>query len=245
MILEIKGLKKAFGSAKGAEGFTLDIPEFSLKEGEITALIGPSGAGKSTLMNIINGLTPADEGTLTFKGEKWGARPSLEQRRQMAMVFQKPALFNASLYDNMAYGLKARGVGKEDIRIAVESMAEKIGLAGKLRQKSSTLSGGEAGRVAIARALLVKPALLLLDEPTGNLDPSNVAIIEELIKDGRKEFKTTVLITTHNMFQTKRLADRVAFLLGGSLVEFGSKEGIFEKAQKPETQAFIKGDMIY
>lgn len=239
-IFSIRKLVKEYSDKK-----VLDIEELYLEEGKITGVIGPSGAGKSTLLYILNGLEKATSGKIVFNGKELKSEPDIETRRQMSMVFQKPTVFNTTVYENMAYSLKLRGMQKGAIRGKVLEVAKLIGLEDKLEQKAATLSGGEAQRLAIARAIIHKPKVLLLDEPTANLDPANVAMIEKLIFHTKTEYKTSIVVITHNMFQAKRISEKLVFLLNGSIVESGDAQEIFNKPKDSRTLDFIEGRMIY
>ncbi|MHB1392363.1 MAG: phosphate ABC transporter ATP-binding protein [Clostridia bacterium] len=223
----------------------LDIEELNLEDGKITGIIGPSGAGKSTLLYILNGLKKATGGKIVFDGKELKSEPDIETRRQMSMVFQKPIVFNTSVYENMAYSLKLRGIPKVEIQDKVNELASFIGLEDKLKQRALTLSGGEAQRLSLARAIIHKPKVLLLDEPTANLDPANVAMIEKLILHTKLEYKTSIIVVTHNMFQAKRLSDNMVFLLNGNVIESGESAQIFSSPQDARTLDFIEGRMIY
>jgi tungstate transport system ATP-binding protein len=166
-------------------------------------------------------------------------------RRRMSLLFQTPAIFNASVFDNVAYGLRVRGIDKMTIETKVKSALNIVGLEEFDKQKARTLSGGEAQRMAFARAVVYDPEVLLLDEPTANLDPANVAKIEEIIRRIRNERRTTIVIATHNIPQVRRIADRVGILLNGELIEVNTKEGIFTAPKDERSAAFVKGEMIY
>lgn len=239
-IFGIRNLTKEYSGKK-----VLDITELYLEEGRITGIIGPSGAGKSTLLYILNGLEKATSGKIVFDGKELKSDLDMETRRQMSMVFQKPTVFNTSVYENMAYSLKLRGMDKALIKDKVLELASFVGLEGKLKQKAVTLSGGEAQRLSLARAIIHRPKVLLLDEPTANLDPANVAMIEKLISHIKKEYKTSIVIVTHNMFQAKRLSDNVVFLLNGNVVECGGSDRVFGNPKDSRTLEFIEGRMIY
>lgn len=242
MMLSIHDLIKSY------QGKTvLDLPELTFEAGKITAVIGPSGAGKSTLLNLINGLEHPDEGRIHFDGEEVTASRGYRQELQnrMAMVFQKPMMFSTTVAKNIAYGLRIRKLPAEEIQKRVEEAASWLGLSGLMNQKALTLSGGEAGRVSVARALVIRPELLLLDEPTANLDPANVSIIEQVIQKASKEYGTTVIMVTHNMFQAKRVANHVVCLMEGQLVESGPADQVFGNPKDGRTEAFVNGSMIY
>ena len=166
-------------------------------------------------------------------------------RRQMATVFQKPSVFNSSVAENVAYGLNLRGESKKTTIERVDEALEFVGLQSKKRQNARTLSGGEMQRVAMAMALVTRPKLFLLDEPTANLDPSNVAICEELITSAREKYQMTVILVTHNMYQAKRIADKTMLLLSGHIIETGLTKELFSKPTDHRTASFIRGEMIY
>ncbi|MDR1560394.1 MAG: ABC transporter ATP-binding protein [Clostridiales bacterium] len=241
-ILTVENLKKIYRA-----NTVLDIPAFGLEKGLITALIGPSGAGKSTLLKIINGLVKPDEGRVVFEGAEFSRTRhyGIGAARKMAMVFQAPALFNVSVYENIAFGLKVRRTGRRETAEKVTEIAEWLGLENMLRRKARTLSGGEAIRVSLARAMVLNPRLLLMDEPTANLDPMNVAIIEEMIARANKERGITVLLVTHNMFQARRLGERAVLIISGKIVERAACAEMFENPAHRETSDFISGKMIY
>lgn len=239
-IFSIRKLTRIYDEKK-----VLDIEELDLEAGRITGIIGPSGAGKSTLLYILNGLEKPSGGRIVFDGMELKGEPDIQTRRQMSMVFQKPTVFNTSVYENMACSLKLRGVNKEVTRERVSELAKLIGLEDKLRQKAATLSGGEAQRLSLARAIIHKPKVLLLDEPTANLDPANVAMIEKLVLLARTEYKTSIVVITHNMFQARRISEKLVFLLNGSIVESGDTHEVFNNPKDSRTIDFIEGRMIY
>ena len=241
-IFEIKNIKKEYGGK-----CVLTIENLELEAGKINALIGPSGAGKSTLLQILNGIETQTEGTVIFCGEEYakGRKMSLETRRKMSMVLQKPALFNTSVFENVACPLKLRRLHKKEIHSRVSEILSLVGMSDKVGQRALTLSGGEAQRIAIARAIVTRPEVLLLDEPTANLDPANVEVIEKLVTYAKNSHGTTVVIVTHNMFQARRLGENITFLLNGAIVETGSSEKIFTNPDNEKTLSFIKGDMVY
>jgi tungstate transport system ATP-binding protein len=225
----------------------LNIDEFNIPRGLITAIIGPSGAGKSTLLAILNGLISPDEGKVYFENQNiiGTMRPGDHHRRSMAMVFQHAVMFQGTVYDNIAYGLKIRKIPEDQIKKSVEDVLGLIGLKEIALQRAETISGGEAQRIALARAMVFQPKVLFLDEPTANLDPANVSQIEKLIVHAKKEYKTTVVLVTHNMFQAKRLADYTAFMMNGNVVEYGNNEKVFENPSNEKTRLFVSGEMIY
>ena len=223
----------------------LDIDALEIRRGEIFAVVGPSGAGKSTLLRLLNFLEEPTSGGFEFEGVKYQAGVSipLDLKRRVTMVFQRPLLLNRSVWDNVIYGLRLRG--EKDSNKKVMEALEEVGLAQFTRQQARTLSGGEAQRVSLARAIILRPDVLLLDEPTANLDPYNVGLIETIIKKINEQYQTTLVMVTHNVFQAKRLASRVAFILEGKLIEVAETGCFFDSPSDPRTGAFVRGDMVY
>ncbi|MGB0389240.1 MAG: phosphate ABC transporter ATP-binding protein [Ardenticatenaceae bacterium] len=219
----------------------LRIDHLTIREGKTLALLGPSGAGKSTLLRLLNFLEVPNSGQLCYAGQVIESQPPLSVRRTVTTVFQKPLLLNNSVWNNVAYGLWLRG-RREPKR--VEAVLERVGMGHLAKANATTLSGGEAQRVALARALVIDPKVLLLDEPTANLDPANVALIEKIIQE-LQGGPATLVIVTHNLFQARRLADDAALLINGQLVEFGPTEPLFEQPRDPRTAAFMAGTMIW
>ncbi len=233
--------------SKVYEKEVLRVDELSLAKGCIYGIIGPSGAGKSTLLRIINLLTPPDSGEILYNG-----RPApkngperLALQRNMALVFQKTLLFKDTVWSNVAYGLKARGVPRAITKKRVDTLLEQVGLKELAMRRAETLSGGEAQRVALARAVVFEPELLLLDEPTANLDPGNIELIEDMIIKLARTKEITVVVVTHNVFQARRIADRVIYINQGRIVEMGPTEKIFTAAEHESTRLYVEGRMVY
>lgn len=221
----------------------LNVDRLEILAGEVLGIVGPSGAGKSTLLRLLNFLEEPAAGQIVYKGLALnGQGVPLDLRRQVTTVFQRPILLNRSVADNVAFGLKLRGW--REVKAAVLRALARVGLGELADSPARLLSGGEAQRVALARALVIEPEVLLLDEPTANLDPYNVRLIEEIVRDLNEE-GTTVVLVTHNIFQARRLARRVALLLEGRLIEVGPTEEFFENPRDPRTLAFVTGDMVY
>lgn len=223
----------------------LRIDELDIRRGEILALVGPSGAGKSTLLRLLNFLETPTGGSIQFAGQEIAdprAVP-LDVRRRVTTVFQRPVLLRRSVQANVAYGLRLRG--QRNAAAEIDATLEHVGLAQLAQQPARTLSGGEAQRVALARAMIIQPDALLLDEPTANLDPFNVATIEKIVRGLNQERRTTIVLVTHNIFQARRLADRVAFMMDGAIVELADKDCFFDAPLDARTAAFVAGDMVY
>jgi tungstate transport system ATP-binding protein len=239
-IYQLRDLTKVY------EGRTvLAVEQLDILQGEVFALVGPSGAGKSTMLRLLNFLEDPTTGQIRFQDAAFGPGETMDLRlrRRVTTVFQRPILLNRSVLANTRFGLQLRG--RRDADRQVEAALKQVGLLERASQQARTLSGGEAQRVALARAIVLEPDVLLLDEPTANLDPYNVGLIEEIVRGLNREEGTTVVLVTHNVFQARRLADRVALLLEGRIVEVASTESFFESPRDPRTAAFVQGDMVY
>ncbi len=239
-VYRLQGVTKAYNGRR-----VLDIEALEVHRGEVFALVGPSGAGKSTLLRLLNFLETPTGGVIHFLGREFGADGtlSLDLRRRVTMVFQRPILLNRSVWDNVAYGLRLRG--ERRVKAQVQAALERVSLETLAAQQARTLSAGEVQRVALARAIVLQPEVLLLDEPTANLDPYNVSLIEGIIQTLNREQGTTLVLVTHNVFQARRLAQRAALLLGGRLVEVADAETFFRSPRDPRTDAFVRGEMVY
>lgn len=238
VVYRLAGITKAYDGRE-----VLDIDHLEIYRGEILAVVGPSGVGKSTLLRLLNFLEHPDRGTLTYENHLFNGSFPLELRRQVVTVFQKPALLHDTVENNVAYGLRLRR--ERRYRHTVQETLHRLGLQDFRRTACHTLSGGEAQRVALARALVIQPRVLLLDEPTANLDPYNVGLIEDVVRQINQERKTTVVLVTHNIFQAKRLATRVGLLLGSRLVELADCRDFFENPRDQRTRAFLNGELVY
>jgi len=244
-LYHLRGVTKRYVGTQSTVRMVLNIRELAIRRGEIVALVGPSGAGKSTLLRLLNWLETPDSGAICFEEADYGAgnEPPLAVRRRVTTVFQRPVLLQRSVAENVAYGLRLRGLHKADRRVA-EVLAD-VGLEALADHPARTLSGGEAQRVALARAMILEPTALLLDEPTANLDPYNVGLIEQIVRRLNTQRGTTIVLVTHNVFQAQRLAHRVALLLDGQVIEEAAAEQFFHAPGDPRTAAFVRGEMVY
>jgi molybdopterin-binding protein len=215
-----------------AKKTVLDSVNLQILDGEILALLGPNGSGKTTLLKILGSILRPTSGDVHF-GEAKVTDQNIEKlRMESTMVFQKTILFSTTVYDNIAYGLRIRRAPKEEVDDKVAQVLKLVRLEGFEKRPARKLSGGEQQRVALARALALNTRLLLLDEPTANLDPKNAGIIEEAIATANQELKTTIVMATHNMFQAKSLPHRIALIEDGKISEVGSPTEIFGKLSK-------------
>ena len=212
-----------------------------INRGEVLAMIGPTGAGKTTLLRIVDLLDNPSRGQVLYEGADIAAseKARLEVRRRMAFVLQKPVVFNNTVYENITYGLKWRGMKKQQIREKVNAILEATQLTEYANRNARTLSGGEMQRVAIARAVATDPEVLLLDEPSANLDPISAAKIEDILTGIIKHNAITVIMATHDMAQGQRLADRIAVLFNGEIVQVGRSKDIFFNPTNREVAEFV------
>ncbi|MFP9059154.1 amino acid ABC transporter ATP-binding protein [Natrialbaceae archaeon A-chndr2] len=234
--------------------------DLSVQSGEVVALIGPSGVGKTSLLRLLALFEPPSDGTITYDGvDVWAASESqrLTCRRRLGMVFQDQSLFDASVRRNVEYGVHVRKPWPERLRRnvadffgskngtgpAVDALAV-VELEDAIDRSADSLSGGEAQRIAFARALAYEPDVLILDEPTSDLDPRNTDLIEQAVLEASRR-DIGIVMATHDMNQAKRIADRVGVLLDDGIIELGPTNQIFEHPRDDRTRQFIDGELIY
>lgn len=234
--LQIVDLQKNYRAVKALKSVSLN-----LQGNKIVVLLGVNGAGKSTLMRILAGLENADSGQIFINNQKADAK---ELRHISTLVFQKTAMFTMNVYDNLAYGLKIRKVPKEEIAKRVPEALEAVKLLGFEKRRAKKLSGGEQQRIALARAFLLDPNVLLLDEPTANLDPNSAIIIEKAIVS-KKSSQRIIIMATHNLNQARRIADEIVHLHDGEVVEAAKTEDFFENPKSEITHKFINGELDF
>ena len=252
--LAVRGVSHSFAGNDVLDGVTVAVDP-----GETVAIIGPSGTGKTTLLRLLSFFSRPDTGTVEMcDTDVWSLseRARLDARRRVGMVFQEPNLFDATVRRNVEYGRHIRRDWRDRITQWVSRLRDEpaedessealavVGLADAATQSASSLSGGEAQRVAFARALAYRPDFLLLDEPTSELDPRNTAVIEEAIETARRR-GLGVAVATHDMHQAERIADRVAVMLDGRIIEFGPAEQVFTAPEDPRARKFIEGELVY
>ena len=245
---DVQNLTFSYGDKKVLNGVSMPI-----YENKVTALIGPSGCGKTTLLRCFNRMHDLYQ-TTKYNGEillyPEGRNlldpdiDPIEVRMRIGMVFQKPNPFPKSIYENVAYGLRVRGIKKNSfIQEKIEQSLQQAGLwdevKDRLKTPAQTLSGGQQQRLCIARALATEPEILLLDEPTSALDPISTAHIEELVVELKKA--VTIVMVTHNLHQAARVSDFTAFMFLGDLVEFGPTNNVFTTPTNKRTENYITG----
>lgn len=215
----------------------LDNISFNFEQDKIYGIIGPNGAGKSSFLKIITGFVKPTSGEVYFQ-----ERIISEPQQNIAIVWQKPYMLHTTVYKNLAYGLKIRGLSKGEIRKKVDEVIDLFELSYIMNDRAVSLSGGETAKVAIARAVATSPDLLILDEPTASLDPKNVLDIEKIISNLNQKYNMTIIFVTHNMFQAKRIADETLFFHNGRLIEIQPTTDLFAKPLNILTKEFISGE---
>ena len=230
MKLEIKKLVRDYGTKR-----VLDLEGVIIEKGTRTAVIGPNGAGKSTLLNIVSRIDSASEGGVFYESE---------DPRLVTQVFQQPYMLRTSVERNIQYPLRLRNWPEDRMKQRSDELMEELGLLDLRNQKAWKLSGGETQKVALARALSFQPSLLLLDEPTANIDPATTAEIEEMLLKINQEEGTTILFVTHNLAQARRVCNRLLFLDKGKLVESGDCQSILQNPAEEKTRRFIAGELL-
>ena len=244
--MRVEDLSIAYGPKLAVDSVSLPI-----RQGEVLALIGPSGCGKTTLLRSLNRLTELTKGTsmkgrITLDDENIATLEPTGLRRRVTMVFQQPNPFPMSVFDNIAFVLReqaSRRPKRAALKDGVHDALVRAGLyeevAADLSHPALRLSGGQQQRLCIARALAADPEVLLLDEPCSALDPQSTQVIEDLITQLREEL--AVVIVTHNLQQAHRIADHVAFMYLGELVEYGSADQVFHEPREQRTREYLSG----
>jgi len=235
-MLEIKNLKKSYDGNIILQNINLNI-----EEGEIVSILGPSGCGKTTLLNLILGLTDADEGAIIFNGKEITSVPM--EQRGFNIVFQDYALFpNLNVYQNVTYGL--RNNPKISTTQEVEELIDLLGLREHLHKKIEQLSGGQKQRTALARTMVMKPKILLLDEPLSALDGVIKESIKEKIKQIARDYRLTTIIVTHDPEEALTLSDKVLIVNEGEISQYGKPEEIVETPGNDFVKEFILNQLI-
>ncbi|MGA1845499.1 phosphate ABC transporter ATP-binding protein PstB [Deferribacter abyssi] len=246
IIISVKNLNFYYGNVQVLKNINMDI-----KKNKVTALIGPSGCGKTTYLRCFNRMhdlyrANRYEGEIFFGGRNILSNEidTIELRSKIGMVFQKPTPFPMSIFENVAYGLKLKGIkNKNELKDRVEKALKDAALWDEVKDRldstASGMSGGQQQRLCIARALAVEPEVLLFDEPTSALDPIATSRIEELVHSLKE--MVTIMIVTHNMQQAARVSDYTAFMYMGELIEFDETSVIFTNPKEKMTEDYITG----
>lgn len=243
--LHTNNLNLYFGQRHTLKNVTIGIPEK-----KVVAMIGPSGCGKTTLLrtfnrmhDLVHDVKITGDVRLEDLDIYTGSVPVTAIRRRIGMVFQKPNPFPKSIFDNIAYGLKLNKTPKDEVREIVEQSLKESALweevKNDLNKPANRLSGGQQQRLCIARTIAVKPEVILMDEPCSALDPISTAKVEELMLELKKNY--TIVVVTHNMQQAQRVADEIAFMYMGELVEYGPNQKIFLSPEKEMTRNYVSG----
>lgn len=242
---QIKNLYLYYGQIQALKNISTNI-----EKNKITALIGPSGCGKSTFLRTLNRMNDfiencRVEGKILYRGKDiYNETDPISLRREVGMVFQQPNPFAKSIYDNIAYGVRLKGITKKDeldeiVEKSLKQAAIWNEVKDRLKKSALGLSGGQQQRLCIARALAMEPEILLMDESTASLDPVSSAAIEELIMKLKEKY--TIIMVTHNMQQARRISDKTAFFYLGELIEYGKTENIFTTPKNERTYRYILG----
>ncbi len=236
MKLKIEKLTKEYNGK-----MVLNIENMTIEQGTVTAIIGANGAGKTTLLNIIGKLNSQTTGNVTYVDQEL---IKIYPKSEMTLVFQNPYLIRTTVEKNIAYPLKLRGWSNLDIEERIHQLTDELGLEKLRKRKVWKLSGGEIQKVALARALSFRPKLLLLDEPTANIDPATTGEIERMLAKINKEEGTSILFVTHNLPQAKRVCNKLIFLNKGELIEEGNCREILKNPVNSLTRQFIEGELL-
>ncbi|MBL8590358.1 MAG: ABC transporter ATP-binding protein, partial [Methylobacteriaceae bacterium] len=231
--LSLRGLTKRFGDVRAVDRLDLDVVK-----GELVAFLGPSGCGKTTSLRMIAGLSPASEGSIHVDGRDLTGVPA--HRRDMGVVFQSYALFpHLTVARNVAFGLEMRGVERAEIGRRVEEAIALVRLTGLGDRKPAQMSGGQQQRVALARALVIRPSILLLDEPLSNLDAKLRDEMRAEIRDIQQRLGITAIFVTHDQVEALTMCDRVAVMNAGKLEQLGSPQDLYERPASAFVAAFV------
>lgn len=247
-ILEIKNLSKSFDLKDKHEINVLLDVNFSVQKGECFVIIGPNGSGKTTLLRILGLLENPTGGTIFFNDKAitgLSAKDKVKFRRKFSYVRQKPVVRNVSVFNNVAYGLKIRGMRYRDYTEKVNAIIETVGLKGMEKKNARALSGGEMQRVAIAMNFVISPELYLLDEVSANLDQLNHKLLDDFIIKIKQDKTKTIIICTHDRFEAIKYADRIGVLTNGTISQIGTPEEVFTSPKDEFTAHFVGYENIF
>jgi tungstate transport system ATP-binding protein len=239
-LLAVRGLQVRRGGS-----LVLDISSLTVEEGTVLALIGPNGAGKTTLMQTLACLLKPHGGEFFFKGEKvHSGHGLLKYRRRLSMVFQEPLLFDATVFQNVASGLKIRGMDREEVEKRVMDNLQRFGISHLKARSARKISGGEAQRTALARALAIQPEILFLDEPFASLDPPTRESLMEDLEKILRQTNTTAVFATHDRMEALRLSDRVAVMKDGRILQVGPPSEVMNQPVDEFAASFVGVETI-
>ncbi|MGQ9476005.1 MAG: ABC transporter ATP-binding protein [Actinomycetota bacterium] len=242
-LLSLRGVEREYEGRR-----VLQVEELDIEEGSVTAVVGPNGSGKSTLLRIVNLLEIPTKGEIVFwDGTRLSSMGRGDRRKlagQMTMIFQDPILFRRTVEDNLAYGLRVRKVPRTERKARVREMLERLQLEHLASRSVRTLSGGEAQKVALGRALVLKPRLLLMDEPLSNLDLPTRREMLRLLPGLVREAGVTVLYVSHDYHEVLEVADRLAVLIGGVLHQVGKPGEVFAHPVSEEVATFLGAENL-
>ena len=234
--ISLRRLSKSYGGTEAVEELNLEV-----ETGEMVALLGPSGRGKTTTMRMVAGLLSPTAGDILFDGRSVLRTPA--EQRSAVMVFQKHLLFpHLSVAENVGFGLKMRGVSRNERKRLVEAMLERVRLPGLGNRRPHELSGGQQQRVALARALVIDPKVLLLDEPLSSLDANLRLEMRRLIRSLQQELGITTIFVTHDQEEAVMLADRVALMMNGKLLQYDEPRSFYTRPRTPTVARFFRNE---
>jgi tungstate transport system ATP-binding protein len=223
----------------------IDIPELAIEHGRVVSLIGPNGAGKSTLMLALASLLKPHQGTIYFHGQPVDSRNSrAAYRRKLAMVFQEPLLFDTTVFENVASGLKLRGRSRGEINLTVEEQLARFGISHLAGRSARKLSGGEAQRTSLARAFAIGPEIVFLDEPFASLDPPTRDALVDDLHAILRQTRTTAVIATHDRMEALRLSDIIAVMFSGTIVQTGTPGEVMNRPRDEQVASFVGTETI-
>ena len=239
-LLAVKELQVRRGGS-----LVLDISSLTVEEGTILSLIGPNGAGKTTLMQTLACLVKPHGGEFSFKGERiFSNHGLLRYRRKLAMVFQEPMLFDTTVFQNVASGLKIRGMDRSEIEKRVKQNLQRFGISHLMDRSARKISGGEAQRAALARALAIQPEILFLDEPFASLDPPTRESLMQDLEKILRQTNTTTIFATHDRMEALRLSDRIAVMNQGRILQIGPPDEVMNQPRDEFIASFVGVETI-
>ncbi len=238
-MIEVVGVSKLYGEVQALKDVS-----FTVRRGEILTILGPNGSGKTTLLKILAALEAPSGGEVRFDGVRVDKGNIADMRRRASMVFQRTVVLRGSVYNNVAYGLRMRDIPEDEVDRKVKEVLETVGLEALEGRRAKSLSGGEQQRLSLARVLVLDCELLLLDEPTANLDPESLSIVKDVVKRFKSERGITVVMATHNLLQAEELSERVILLDGGRVVEEARPSGLL-RAPSASMARFTRSENVF